>query len=67
MCPKCFSKFLRIRKRTGFERIMIYFTGKRKYWCDDCSHVFREVDRRRLARFKESGTTDFLPVTPRPV
>jgi len=46
---------------------MIYFTGKRKYWCGDCSHVFRAVDRRRFARFKESRSTDFLPITAGPV
>jgi len=59
MCPKCFSTFLRIRKATGFERIMIHLTSKRKYWCTDCCHVFRAVDRRHSARVNENSA-EFL-------
>src|SRR5262249_944881 len=50
MCPKCFSAFLKIRKRSGLERLMIALTGKRKYWCTDCCSSFRAVDRRELQR-----------------
>jgi hypothetical protein len=61
MCPECSSTFLKIRKRTGFERIMIYLTGKRKYWCEDCFHMFRAADRRRFVRVTETSSTGLLP------
>ncbi|HVV45293.1 MAG TPA: hypothetical protein VHC72_08795 [Bryobacteraceae bacterium] len=50
MCPICRSDHLRIRKSEGFERILIFFTGKRKYFCCDCEHFFRVPDRRRSPR-----------------
>jgi transposase-like protein len=50
MCPICRSSSLSIRKLEGFERLMVIFTGKRKYICRDCEHKFRAVDRRRVPR-----------------
>lgn len=32
------------------ERLLIFFSGKRKYRCRDCDHVFRMPDRRRFPR-----------------
>jgi hypothetical protein len=49
-CPKCFTEHLLIRRRNGFERVMIYLTSKRKYVCMSCAHAFRAPDRRRVAR-----------------
>jgi transposase-like protein len=50
MCPRCKSKYLIIKERKGFERIMILLTGKRRYNCCDCDLVFRRKDRRRFQR-----------------
>lgn len=50
MCPKCGSDHLRIRNDEGLERMMIFFTGERKYRCCDCDWVFRAPDRRRNPR-----------------
>jgi hypothetical protein len=29
---------------------MVFFTGKRKYYCRDCDNRFRAVDRRQMSR-----------------
>jgi DNA-directed RNA polymerase subunit RPC12/RpoP len=50
MCPSCQSKYLMIKERQGFERIVIALTGRRKYNCCDCGLVFRMRDRRRFER-----------------
>lgn len=49
-CPNCSSGFLMIRMNRGFERIMIFLTGQRKYICRDCEQSFRATDRRRIPR-----------------
>jgi hypothetical protein len=49
-CPKCYNDHLLIRRRDGFEWVMIYLTEKRKYVCMSCAHVFRAPDRRSVAR-----------------
>jgi len=54
-CPKCYCDQLLIRRRRGFERIMIYLTAKRKYVCMSCGDVFRAADRRRFPRQKEQA------------
>ena len=38
-CPKCYNDHLLIRRRNGFERVMIYMTSKRKYVCMSCAHA----------------------------
>jgi transposase-like protein len=50
MCPHCASTHLMIRQMVGFELLMVYFTGKRKYRCCNCFHSFRMRDRRRFPR-----------------
>ncbi len=52
-CPKCYCDHLMIRRRVGFERVMIMLTSKRKYVCMSCANVFRAPDRRRMAREDE--------------
>ena len=52
-CPKCFSDHLRIRRASGWERVMVYLTEKRKYVCMSCFKVFRAPDRRRFPREQE--------------
>ena len=54
LCPNCRSEYLMIRRRTGWERVMIWATSLRKYRCRDCARVFRAPDRRRLHREEES-------------
>ena len=49
-CPKCYCDQLLIRRRKGFEKVMIWLTGKRKYVCMSCGEVFRSLDRRRSPR-----------------
>ena len=49
-CPKCRSEYLVIRQRTGWERIVLHFTKKRKYHCVQCGEKFRAPDRRRFPR-----------------
>jgi hypothetical protein len=49
-CKMCGSDRLTIRQRTGFERIALFFTKKRKYRCLICRHAFRAVDRRNQPR-----------------
>jgi hypothetical protein len=50
LCPECSSDGLKIAPCAGFERFMIVFTNKRKYYCRKCSHAFRASDRRAHAR-----------------
>ena len=49
-CKMCGSDRLNLRQRTGFEKIMLLFTSKRKYQCLICKHTFRALDRRRVSR-----------------
>jgi hypothetical protein len=49
-CTHCSAVTLAVRKRSGFELVMILLTGKRKYVCLNCKHAFRAVDRRRFPR-----------------
>lgn len=53
-CPNCYSEHLMIRRCLGFERLMVYLTGKRKYICVGCGRVFRAPDRRRVRRESEA-------------
>ena len=50
MCPKCGSTHLKIKQARGIERIMMFWTGKRKYRCHNCFNLFRAQDRRRSYR-----------------
>jgi len=50
MCPKCGSAHLKIKQVKGFERILLLWTGKRKYRCKNCFFSFRQTDRRALPR-----------------
>jgi hypothetical protein len=47
MCPKCGSIHVKVKQAKGIERILKFWTGKRKYRCHDCFHLFRAADRRR--------------------
>jgi len=49
-CPNCASDRLEIRQRSGLERLMMYFTPRRKYRCLICRYKFRAMDRRRWSR-----------------
>ena len=49
-CPKCRSENLRMKKGKGLERVLIWFTRKRKYQCATCDFSFRAPDRRRYPR-----------------
>jgi hypothetical protein len=63
-CPKCYNDHLLIRRRTGWERAMIFMTGKRKYVCMSCAKVFRAPDRRRVDREQDEkvlSQADNLP------
>ncbi|MDE3196318.1 MAG: hypothetical protein KGN84_08235 [Acidobacteriota bacterium] len=53
-CPRCGSDNLMIRQRTGFERIVLAFTGNRKYICLDCGRAFRAPDRRKKPRSEKA-------------
>ena len=64
MCPKCGSQFLKIKKREGIERLMIYMTGKRKYWCRDCFALFRATDRRKKSRDAVIPQHDLVTFSP---
>jgi hypothetical protein len=44
-----------IRRAKGWERMMIHLTGKRKYTCVSCGHVFRAPDRRRVPREQDEA------------
>jgi hypothetical protein len=50
MCPKCGSIHLKIKQLKGMERILLLWTGKRKYRCTNCFHIFRANDRRKVGR-----------------
>lgn len=52
-CPKCSNDHLLIRRRTGWERLAMCFTVKRKYVCMSCTHAFRAPDRRLVPRVSE--------------
>ena len=54
MCPKCGSTRLKIKQAKGIERILMFWTGKRKYRCHNCFNLFRAQDRRRSYRTEES-------------
>jgi DNA-directed RNA polymerase subunit RPC12/RpoP len=60
MCPKCSSIYLKIRKQTGVERMLVFLTGKRKYLCADCGNAFRALDRRRNSRADQPDRSDLL-------
>jgi hypothetical protein len=64
MCPHCRSEYLKIKMRIGLERILILFTGKRKYFCCDCGNVFRAVDRRRGPRMDMNDSPDLAHAEP---
>ena len=53
VCPRCSSDYLMIRQDTGFERLMIWITGMRKYLCLGCNRPFRAPDRRHVPREKD--------------
>jgi len=49
-CPMCRSQYLVIRRRVGWEWVVLHFTSKRKYHCIGCGHSFRAPDRRKKPR-----------------
>jgi hypothetical protein len=53
-----------IRQITGWERLMVFFTGLRLYRCRDCWHGFRAPDRRRFPREKKSEKEAMVGVSP---
>ena len=57
-CPNCRSNFLMIRQKTGFERLVVFFTGSRKYGCRDCGAFFRAPDRRQRPRATAMNAAD---------
>jgi hypothetical protein len=59
-CPKCSSDLLMIRQKTGWERPMVFWTGLRLFWCQDCLHKFRAPDRRRFPREKKEAAENVL-------
>jgi len=58
MCPHCRSDRLRIRNLKGFERFVVFFTGKRQYLCTDCGKLFRMIDRRGSPRALPTEATE---------
>lgn len=54
MCPNCGSPPAWVKRRAGWERIMIALTGKRKFFCRLCYSSYRAPDRRRAPRFEGS-------------
>lgn len=50
MCPRCRFDRLKIRKSEGIERLLVFITRKRKFFCCNCTHVFRMPDRRKRPR-----------------
>ncbi len=62
MCPKCGSTHLKIKQAKGFERILMWWTGKRKYRCHNCFILFRAPDRRRTYRDDSKGPAPALSV-----
>jgi len=57
-CLKCHSKDLEIRQPTGFELVMIFLTGNRKFRCRDCWSQFRAPDRRAVSREADFADAD---------
>ena len=49
-CPKCQSRELMIRDKTGLERIKVLWSGLREYRCRACDEIFRAPDRRSTPR-----------------
>ena len=49
-----------IRQKTGFERLVSFWTGMRLYLCRDCMHKFRAPDRRRFPRDKKQSAEKVL-------
>ena len=53
----CFGDDLMIKALSGIERIVVFWTGKRKYKCRACGFTFRAPDRRRFPREVPAGVT----------
>jgi hypothetical protein len=53
---------LKIKQAKGVERILMFWTGKRKYRCHNCFHLFRAQDRRRSYREEPKDSTPALSV-----
>jgi len=45
--------------------MLVFLTGKRKYYCTDCGTVYRAIDRRRLTRESEMNGAQSELVAPR--
>ncbi len=63
-CPRCRSKLLMIRHKTGFERVRVLFTGLREYRCRDCDKRFRAPDRRAVDREKAARGASPAAIAP---
>jgi len=50
MCPRCRFDRLKVRKSEGIERLLVFLTRKRKFFCCNCTHIFRAPDRRKRPR-----------------
>lgn len=57
ICPKCASCDLMIRQDEGREHIMVWLTGKRKYYCTICEYSFRARELRRPLPVKTGPAT----------
>jgi hypothetical protein len=55
MCPQCRSERLKIKRMGGSERFVVFFTGQRKYRCQECGLGFRAPDRRAVSREISDG------------
>jgi hypothetical protein len=60
MCPRCQSTSLTIRRLAGLEKILVFVTRKRKFFCNSCSFPFRAPDRRHRVR-REPASRRELP------
>lgn len=49
-----------IRHKTGLERLKIFLTGMRLYFCVECEHKFRVPDRRRFPRDRKHSAEKVL-------
>ena len=49
-----------IRQKTGWERLMVFWTGLRLFRCPDCLHKFRAPDRRRFPRERKQTAEKVL-------
>src|SRR5579863_10379129 len=58
VCRHCCCDHLWIKQAAGFERLLIFFTRRRKYLCQRCGKVFRAPDRRRSNRDVDEFVTD---------